>query len=408
MFHWKFWEKRDVVGSFGTSDPRLVELFGLAPTAAGIAVTPATAMRCTAVRCAVQTIAEAVGQLPIHVFERLADGSKSRATAHPAYRLLHDEPNDWTCAPDFFEQLTRDALLHGNAFAFIGRAGDALRELIRLDPAAVAVERDVRTGEPLYKLSEGTGQRYIDRRDVLHLKAPSLDGLNGASPVVQAREAISLALVMEAHAAGLFGNGARPSGILTAKGHLSLESATRLKESWQAAHGGGARSGRTAVLEDDLTFQPITFSSVDAQFLELWQHTITEIARTFRVPPHLLYEMGRATWGNAAEMGASFVQFCLMRWVKAWQGELRLKLFAPAERDRFFAEFLLDDLLRADLAARAEAYAKLIAARVLNPNEARAMENRPPYEGGDAFANPNTTPGARPGAAPAPNDEAAP
>lgn len=391
--------------AYGTTDPRLALLFGGAPAASGIEVGPANAMRCTAVRCAVQTIAEAIGQLPVHVYSRDAAGAKQRANDHPAYRLLHDEPNDWTSAADFFEQVTRDALLHGNGYAHIGRANGEPRELIRLDPMAVSVSRDDRTGEPSYKIVEKTGQRHLDRADLIHIKAPSLDGLSGASPVTQAREAIGLALVMEEHAAKLFGNGARPSGILKFTGKLNAETAARMKASWTASHSGGNRSGGTAVLEEGGDFLPLTFSSVDAQFLELWQHVITEIARVFRVPPHMLFELGRATWGNSEEMGAAFIRFGLMRWVKAWQGELRLKLFTSEERATHFVEFLLDDLQRADIGKRSEAYHKLITARVLNPNEARAMENRPPFDGGDAFVNPNTTSGPAAGAGSAPSEE---
>lgn len=384
----------------------LADIFGVTSAAAGIAVTPATAMRSTPVRCAVQTIAEAIGQLPVHVHERQADGSKVRATDHPTYALLRDEANDWTSASDFFEQVTRDALLHGNGFAFINRVDGEARELIRLDPTAISVERDSRTSEPHYKVTEANAQRYVDRRDIIHIKAPSLDGVSGASPVKMGQEAIGLALVMEQHAAKLFANGARPSGILKFPNKLGAETAPRIKASWNASHAGGNRSGGTAVLEDGGEFQALTFSSVDAQFLELWQHVITEIARIFRVPPHMLFELGRATWGNAEEMGASFVQFGLMRWVKTWQGELRLKLFRPEERKRFFVEFLLDDLVRADIGKRFDAYAKAISSRVLNPNEVRAMENRPPYAGGEVYANPNTSTGSTPSPDGKPDPEA--
>jgi HK97 family phage portal protein len=393
LFHW-FGRKpklEERAATLAYPDATLWELFGAIPAASGVSVTPANAMRCTAVRCAVQTIAEAIGQLPVHVYQRGEEGAKERAPEHPAYSLLHDVANEWTPAADFREQITRDALLWGNGFAFINRIDGRPVELLRLAPETVTVERDGRTGEPLYKVSEGGSHRYVDRADMLHLKAPSLDGLRGESPVMQAREAIGLALVMEQHAARLFGNGARPSGILKFPNKLGDETAKRIRDSWNAAHGGGGNSGRTAVLEDGGDFLALTFSSVDAQFLELWQHVITEISRIFRVPPHMLFELGRATWGNAEEMGASFVTFSLMRWIKAWQGEIRLKLIGQEDRSTFFAEFLVDDLLRADIGKRAEAYSKLIAARVLNPNEARAMENRPPYEGGDEFANPNTT-----------------
>jgi HK97 family phage portal protein len=105
----------------------------------------------------------------------------------------------------------------------------------------------------------------------------------------------------------------------------------------------------------------------------------------------MLFELGRATWANSEQMRQDFLTFCLMSWIKRWEGEIRLKLFTPEERDTYFAEFLLDDLLRADFATRMEGYSKAIAARILNPNEARAAENRAPYAGGDKFENPNTT-----------------
>ncbi|GLT01504.1 head HK97 family portal protein [Sphingobium jiangsuense] len=389
----------DETRSLASPEDWLLDLFGAIPAQAGVSVTPATAMRSTAVRAAVEAIAEAIGGLPLHVYERGEDGARDRATDHPAYVLLHDDANDWTPATSFREQLTRDALLHGNGYAFINRDRDGLpRELIRLRPDAVTVELDALTSEPRYRLNDGSGQRYLDRRDVLHIAAPSMDGVKGASPVQQCREAIALNIVMERHAARLFGRGARPSGILRFPGKLGAETAKRIKASWQAAHAG-ENSGGTAVLEEDGQFQALTLSSVDAQFLELWQHSILEIARIFRVPPHMLFELGRATWGNAAEMGATFLRFTLDRWLKAWQGEIRLKLIAPDDRARFYAEFLTDDLLRTDLGARADAYGKLIAARILNPNEVRAMENRAPYAGGDKFQNPNTTAGGAANAA---------
>lgn len=365
--------------------PWLLDLFGATPALSGVTVSPVNAMRCTPVRAAVEAISESIGGLPLHVYQR--DGeARERATDHPSYALLHDDANEWTPASLFREQLTRDALLWGNGFGFINRTDGQPRELIRLAPSRVSIELDNTTSEPLYRLD---GQ-LIDRANVLHIPAPSIDGVSGASPVIQCKEAIGLAMTMEAHAARLFGRGGRPSGLLKFPQRLGAETAKRIRDSWRAAHAG-ENSGGTAVLEEGGEFQSLTMTSTDAQFLELWTLAIVEIARVYRVPPHMIFELGRATWGNASEMGASFLRFTLDRWIKVWQGEIRLKLIAPQDRQTFYAEFLLDDLLRADLAARAEAYAKLIAARVLNPNEARARENLPPYEGGNEFINPNTT-----------------
>ena len=371
----------------------MLDLFGATPALGGVGVTPQNAMKCSAVRSAVEAICEAVGGMPLHLYEKAADGARNRATEHPAYGLLRDQANDWTPAPALIELVTRDALLHGNGYAFINRADVVPTELIRLQPTAVTVELDSLTSEPIYRLSSGTQQRIIDRRDILHIAAPSIDGMSGASPVVQCREAIALCMTMERHAARLFGRGARPSGLLSFPQKLGADTAKRIKASWQAAHSGD-NGGGTAVLEDGGQFQALTLNSVDAQFLQLWQHSILEICRIFRVPPHLVFELGRATWGNASEMGASFLRFTLDRWLKAWQGEVRLKLIAPEDRDTHYAEFLTDDLLRSDFATRATAYGQYRSMGVMTANEVRSGLNLAPLPDGDSLQNPYTTTGA--------------
>jgi HK97 family phage portal protein len=390
-------KRRSVVEQKSLASPEawLIELFGAVPSASGVSVTAHTAMRCPAVRCGVQAIAEPMGALPCIVYQRSEDGSKERAPDHPAYKLLHDEANPWTPASDLREQLTRDAILHGDGLAYIVRVNGKPAELIRLNPEAITIEADKVTGEPLYR----NGDTPIPRDNILHIRAPSLDGLRGESLIKLAREAIGLALIMERHAAMLFGNGARPSGVLKFPNKLGDETATRIKTAWQKAHGGGSNGG-TAVLEEGGDWQGLALTSVDAQFLELRKFAIEEIARALRVPPHMLFELGRATWSNSEQMRQDFLTFCLMTWIKRWEGEIRLKLFTAEERDTYFAEFLLEDFLRADFATRMDGYSQAIAARILNPNEARAAENRPPYAGGEIFENPNTTTAAKSNVAP--------
>jgi HK97 family phage portal protein len=368
-----------------TPEAWLTELFGASPAASGVSVTPRNAMRATPVRAAIQAIAETAGQLPIHIVRREEDGSKERDREHPAFKVLRD-PNEWAPGNEFREQLTRDALLHGNGFAFIGRAQGKPVELVRLDPENVSVTADTTTGEPIYK----NGSTILARENVLHIRAPGCDGIKGESPVTQAREAIGLAIVMEQHAARLFGRGARPAGILTFPNKLGAETAGRIKQSWQAAHGG-ENSGGTAVLEEGGGFSPLTFTSVDAQFLELRAFAVSEIARVFRVPPVLIQDYGRATWSNSAEMGRQFLTYTLAPWLKRWEGEIRLKLIDPQERHTCHAEFLVDDLLRSDTGSRAAAYAQFRSAGILTANECRAMENRAPLPGGDVLENPFTS-----------------
>ncbi len=366
-------------------------LFGATPTMAGVSVTPQNAMRSTPVRAAVEAIAETVGGLPCEIHAKALSGALSPATSHPAFALLHDHANDWTPAPALIEQVTRDACLHGNGYVHIGRDGESIpRELIRLDPASISVTQDPATLEPVYRQSDAANQRIIPRSDLLHIRAPSVDGVSGASPVQQCRDAIALTIAMQGHASRLFGRGGRPSGVLKFPNRLGAETIKRMKASWQSAHGG-ENSGGTAILEEGGEFQPIAFKSTDAQFIELWTLAIIEIARVFRVPPSLIFELGRATWSNSAEMGSSFLRFTISRWLRTWEGEISLKLIGRENADRYHVEFDTDDLLRADLAARANAYSLLIASRVYCPNDARRLENLPPYDGGDKFENPNTT-----------------
>lgn len=375
--------------SLASSSEQLVELFGGRPSpSTGIAVTTESALRVPAVACAVRTIAESIAQLPVHLYRRDETGAKERASDHAAYALIHDEPNDWTSAYELKLAVSVDALVRGNGYAFVNRVDGRPREILRLDPGAVTVDTSALV--PRYFLQEARGRRELAREDVIHIRALSLDGLVGKSPVALAAEAIGIALAQEGHAGRIFGNGGRPSGVLKAPGKLSPQAAERLRTRWADVHAGGA-SGGTAVLEEGMDFTPLTFTSVDLQFLELRTFQVIEIARAFRVPPHLLFELGRATWANSEEMGHVFLTYTLMPWLKQWEGALRRALFTREERATHFAEFLVDDFARADLGSRASAYSSLIAARVLNPNEVRAMENRPPYAGGEAFLNPHTT-----------------
>lgn len=256
------------------------------------------------------------------------------------------------------------------------------------------------TGEPVYRIQKNLAGEYLtlSYRDVFHIKAPavgSYTALRGDSIVTQCRDAIGLAMALEQHASRLFANGGRPSGILSFPAKLTADVVARMKASWQRMTGG-ANSGSTAILEEGGSFQPLSFNSVDSQFIEMRNFAIDEIARAFRVPPILLHSLQRATWKNSEELRRQFISLCLFPWIKRFEGEIYLKLFDASERQTYHAEFLVDDLLRADFAERTTAYQNLIAARILNPNEVRAMENRPPYVGGDEFFNPNTTAGATP------------
>lgn len=367
------------------ADPsaELLALFGAVPTNSGVSVNAQSAMRCTAVRAAVQTIAEAVGQLPLHVFDR---ETRERDNASPVEAVLNGQANEWTPASDMREILTRDALLHGDGLAAIVRGGGKPKELIRYSPGTVTITADD-WGGPAYK-KDG---RVIPRADILHIRAPSLDGVRGTAPIQQAREAIGLAILLEAHTTRLFANSASPGGVIEHPGALGDEGLKKMRLAWRAAHQGTDNAGKTAVLWDGATYKATTFDPVSSQLLELRKFAIAEIGRAFSIPAQFLGDLDRATWSNAEAMNRQFLQLTLLPWLKRWEGEIALKLFTPEERAERYAEFLTDGLLRADFAQRMTGYSQAIAARFLSPNEARAAENRPPYEGGDKFENPNVT-----------------
>ncbi|OKO81836.1 hypothetical protein AC630_13790 [Bradyrhizobium sp. AS23.2] len=368
-------------------EPWLFDLFGARPTLAGVTVTPYTAMTCAPVACAVRSISEAAGSLPLHVYKRLPDGGKEKATDHPLYALLHDAPNAWTPAALFRTQLMADALLqpHGG-FALINRVdGGKPAELIRLDPRTLPVAVDYSDPEPTYKLNS----REIPAADIIHIPTPAYDPSLGL--VGEGRDAIALALVLERHASRLFGNAARPSGVLSLKGTIAEPTLVAAKAAWQASQGGD-KAGGTAVLPADASWQPLTFNSVDSQFLEMRTYAVAEIARLFRVPLHLLMQVDRAQPRSIESIGQEFLSQALLPRLKSFEQELELKLLTPEERKQYAIEFNIDGFARADLQARANALSVAVSARILNPNEARQIGfGLPAYEGGDVFENFNTS-----------------
>ncbi|MHC2172983.1 HK97 family phage portal protein [Bradyrhizobium diazoefficiens] len=376
------------------------DLFGAAPTLAGVTVTPHSAMTCAPVACAVRSICEAAGSLPLHVYKKLPDGGKEKATEHPLYKLLHDAPNSFAPAALFRTQLMADALLqpHGG-FALINRVdGGKPAELIRLDPQTQSVAVDTSDVEPTYKLNG----REIDGADLIHIPTPAYDARKGL--VGEGRNAIALALVLERHASRLFGNAARPSGVLSLKGNATPETVATAKASWQASQGGD-KSGGTAVLPLDASWQPLTFNSVDSQFLEMRTYAVAEIARLFRVPLHMLMQVDRAQPRSIESIGQEFLSQALLPRLKSFEQELELKLLTPDERDQYAIEFNIDGFARADLLARAQALSATVSARILNPNEARQIGfGLPAYEGGDVFENFNTSSAHAGGALNAGND----
>lgn len=371
------------------TDPLAAWLFGAQPTYSNISVTPKTAMQVPAVALAVQTIANAVGGLPVKLYVRNGKG-KEADPAHPAFTLAHDEANPWTSAAELRAQLTRDALLHDNggfALAVRGGSGNVV-EFQRLDPLTVEAKIDDASREPFYLVREGRKAVRHEYWDILHVQHD--DG----APINLARNAIGLAIDLERHAAGLFANSARPSGILktTVKNDTALNN---MKGVWERTFGG-RNSGGTAFLPEGTEYQALTMTSTDAQFLETRRHQVEEIARAFNVPPTMLYDLERGTWSNTAQMDQHFLNYSLKPWLEAWQWAYARVLLKPEERRTHFFEFITADLMTVNPAERTDIYGKMVAMRAMTPNEVRAGLNMPALPGGDELANPYTTTSAPP------------
>lgn len=351
-----------------------------AETAAGILTTPRRAFDSTPFALGVD-VRKIIATLPIKLYQRDGDAA-IEASDHPLYRLLKDRPNAWTSAVQFIGDLEQDCILHGHGYAFANRVDGRIFELIHLDPLCVTVKRNVLTWEPIYEVSLQNGAIETYRwQDILHVQTS-----NGLAPAKTAREAIGLAIALERHASKILGNGARPSGVLKAKNKLNDTAFERLKKSWRSQHSGEGAGG-TAILEDGVEFEALTFSSVDLQFNEMRQFQILEIGRALGIPPTLLFELGRATWANSESLGESFLTYTMLPRCKLWEGAIS-RLLTEDEQKIYFPEFLTEALVRADLASRYEAYAKACGGPWLVPDEVRSIDNRGPIEGGDKLRPP--------------------
>jgi HK97 family phage portal protein len=355
---------------------------GGAITKSGVTVNEDTAMRVATVYACVRVIAEDVAKLPLIIYRRRPDGGKERATDHPLYSLLHDRPNGVQTSFGFREMMQAQVELRGNAHAFKVKVRGQLRELLPIPAGRVTVTRKD-DWDLVYRVD---GKDY-GSDEVLHICGLSVDGVCGLSPIAQHRESVGLAMATLEHGAKLFGNSARPSGVLQVPGELSDTAYSRLKDSWETAHGG-ENMHRTALLEEGATWQATSMTSEDAQYLETRKFQRSEIAGIFRVPPHKIGDLERATFSNIEHQSLEYVTDSLLPRLVRWEQRLNADLLSPEEQKTYFIEFLVDGLLRGDQKSRYEAYQSAINTGWMSPNEARVRENMNPEPGLNEFRKP--------------------
>ena len=359
-------------------------LFG--GTNAGKLVNESTAMQTSAVYACVRILAEAVASLPLHVYRRTEDGGKEQHFRPPLFPLLHDAPNSEMTSFVFRETLMSHLLLWGNAYAQIIRNGHGRpTALYPLLPDRVRVERD-KGSELVYFYYGESGQTKLGREDILHIPGLGFDGLIGYSPIAMAKNAIGMALATEEYGAKFFANGANPGGVLE---HPStIKDIQRVKDSWSANYGGSGNSHRIAVLEEGMKFSTIGIPPEQAQFLQTRKFQLNEIARIFRVPPHMVGDLDKSSFSNIEQQSLEFVKYTLDPWVIRWEQALEQALLLPGERRHLFVKFNVNGLLRGDYQSRMAGYATARQNGWMSANDIRELEdlNRIPAElGGDLY-----------------------
>ena len=358
-------------------------LFG--STTSGKTVNGRTALQTTAVYACVRILAETIASLPLHTYRYSPDG-KAKAIDHSIYYLLHSEPNPEMTSFVFRETLMGHLLLWGNAYAQIIRDGRGrVVGLYPLLPNKMLVNRNDQG--ILYYQYEKDGQPYfLNHYEVLHIPGLGFDGLIGYSPIAMAKNAIGMALATEEYGAKFFANGASPGGVLEHPG--VVKDPARIRESWNSVYQGSGNAHRVAVLEEGMKFQSIGIPPEQAQFLETRKFQINEIARIFRIPPHMIGDLEKSSFSNIEQQSLEFVMYTLDPWVVRWEQAIQRALFSETEKRQYFAKFNVDGLLRGDYQSRMNGYAVGRQNGWLSSNDIRELENlnRIPAElGGDLY-----------------------
>lgn len=368
-------------------------LFGR--TTSGKPVNERTAMQTTAVYACVRILAEAVASLPLHVYEYQDDGGKKLVHDHPLYYLLHEEPNPEMTSFVFRETLMSHLLIWGNAYAQIIRDGAGrVLGLYPLLPDKMEVQRDDR-GNIYYVYSRNSdenpmfkeyGNIKLKAEDVLHIPGLGFDGLIGYSPIAMAKNAVGMTLACEEYGASFFANGANPGGVLEHPG--VLKDPSKVRESWNSVYRGVNNAHKIAVLEEGMKYQQIGIPPEEAQFLETRKFQINEIARLYRIPPHMVGDLDKSSFSNIEQQSLEFVKYTLDPWVIRWEQSLQRSLLLPGEKGKYFIKLNVDGLLRGDYQSRMNGYAVGRQNGWFSANDIREMENMNPIpdeEGGNLY-----------------------
>jgi HK97 family phage portal protein len=376
---------------------------GLIPTVmrsvmsvAGVPVTADSALTFASVFACVRVLAESVSSLPLILYRRGPDRGKDRATDHPLYSILHDAANDDTTSQQLFESIMVNTLLWGNGCAqIVPAANGSVGELWPLLSKYLQISR--KDGELIYDYSEPGRARVFQRWEIFHVPGLTLNGATGLSVLGYWRRAIGLGLVLDSFSEAFYEHGANPGVVIEHPGVLSPEAKENIINSWIEHHAGVENANRPEVLQEGMKLNTYGMPLEDAQFIELKKFQAIEVARLFRVQPHKIGILDNASFSNIEHQGLEFVTDSLRPWLVRIEKRTSLDLLLKQERRDYFAEFLVDALLRGDLLSRYQAYAIGRTWGWLNADDIREKENMNPLPNGQGskYLTPlNMTPSA--------------
>lgn len=357
-------------------------------SAGGVYVDHETALNFSAVFACVRYVAETVAGLPWRVYRRRQDGGKDIATTHTLDRLLHLRPNREMSAFAFKTLLTAWAQTWGNAYAEIEKdAAGRIAALWPISPERVDIKRDPDTGELYYEIRNGMGPKTILMPDeIFHVSGMGFDGIRGYSVISLAATSIGAGIASDQFTASFYANGAVLSGALTHPKTLTDEAHDRLKKDFKEQYSGSKKAWKPIILEEDMKWQTFGMPLKDAEFLASQKYRITDIARWFRVPPHKIADLERATFTNIEHQSIEVVQDSIIPWTLRFEQEGDYKLISSRNYNLYYTKMNLLAMLRGDHETRSKYYKAMREMGAMNTNEIRLLEDQNPIgKDGDKY-----------------------
>ena len=373
--------------AYSLDSPALLDMMLRADKPGLSAVSSEAAMRLSTVYACIKVLSETVSTLPCHLYRLSADRmTRTHAYNDILHTLVMRAPNDWQTAQEFWQMQVVNLCLRGNSYSYIVR-GESGRVValhpIPVDSVSVHVEAQNRI---TYNVTIGEKGRQRTEvfapQEILHFKTMSLDGITGISPISYQGHLLGGAIEQRDHSNSVFANGSTPRGVLQVDGTLSDDAYNNLKESWEGAHGGRGNANRVALLEAGVRFEPISMSPGDVQLIETRKLSREEICGIFRVPPHMIADLSRATFSNIEEQTLDFYRSAIYPYIRGFETRMNYSLLGDSTRE---FRFEVGELLRGDFAGEVEAYKKLLEIGVMSPNEVRHKLDMNPREGGDEY-----------------------